>query len=384
MTTHFRFGSNCECLLLFGPFVLSFSIFLLLRFPFCITAGTGVLECNPLAHATRGLGVSASCSTADNCCSGNTSCCGAATTATCSCTTGTAAAVDDAVEHATTDFLPCALLFPLRVLRSCCACYPSRCAHYASPRCASLLTPFVLLSANAVPAADPVLPNAAFVARGAVPVTSCLTAIVFHNVPRWVADLGLPSARQSSSGASAASALRPTASAAEVRTPVCCGGQPRKDPVQQGHLQPAPKSKPRRSRTRSSRSSSKCSNSSSSNSRQQSSRQHCNCSSSSSGSRWPSNSRWPNSNYKDQNNNNNNKYALCLPLRALPTLLRALHLPYHARFDRLRALRPHRLPRFHVGGQLGAAPVPGIPQRAVDDQRARGRCRGVQACGRLA
>ena len=50
------------------------------------------------------------------------------------------------------------------------------------------------------------------------------------------------------------------------------------------------------------------------------------CSSSSSGSRRPSSSRWPNSNCKDHNNNNN-KYALCLPLRALPTLLRALHLP---------------------------------------------------------
>ena len=118
------------------------------------------------------------------------------------------------MEHAATGFLPCAPLFPLRVLRCCCACYPSRCAHYASPRCASLLTPFVLFSADVVPAADPVLPNAAFVARAAVPVTSCLTAVVSHAVPRWVADLGLPSARQSSSGASAASALRPTASAA--------------------------------------------------------------------------------------------------------------------------------------------------------------------------
>ena len=43
MTTHFRLGSNCECidrhrdLLLFCPFLLSFSIFLSLRFPFCIT-----------------------------------------------------------------------------------------------------------------------------------------------------------------------------------------------------------------------------------------------------------------------------------------------------------------------------------------------------------
>ena len=96
------------------------------------------------------------------------------------------------------------------------------------------------------------------------------------------------------------------------------GGQPRKEPVPQGHLQPAPKSKPRRSRTRSSRSSSKCS-SSSSNSRQPCSRQHCSCSSSSSGCRWPSN---------NSNNNNNwhrHRYALCLPLRALSTLLRALH-----------------------------------------------------------
>ena len=49
----------------------------------------------------------------------------------------------------------------------------------------------------------------------------------------------------------------------EVQVPVCCGGQPRKELVPQGHLQPAPKSKPRRSRTRSSRSSSKCSSSSS-------------------------------------------------------------------------------------------------------------------------
>ena len=116
------------------------------------------------------------------------------------------------MEHAATGFLPCALLFPLCVLRSCCACYPSRCAHYASPRCAS----FVLFSADAVPAADPALPNAAFVAHAAVPVTSCLTAVVSHAVPRRDADLGLPSARQSlnSSGASAASALRPTASAA--------------------------------------------------------------------------------------------------------------------------------------------------------------------------
>ena len=60
--------------------------------------------------------------------------------------------------------------------------------------------------------------------------------------------------------------------------------------------------------------------SSSSNSRQPCSRQHCSCSSSSSGCRWPSNS---------SNNNNNwhrHRYALCLPLRALSTLLRALHL----------------------------------------------------------
>ena len=107
-------------------------------------------------------------------------------------------------------FLPCALLFPLRVVRSCCACYLSRCAHYASPRCAC----FVLFSADAVPDADPVLPNSASVARAALPVTSCLKAAVSHAVPRWVAHLGLPSARQSSSGPSAASALRPTASAA--------------------------------------------------------------------------------------------------------------------------------------------------------------------------
>ena len=50
-------------------------------------------------------------------------------------------------------------------------------------------------------------------ARAAVPVTRCLTAAVSHAVPRWVAHLGLPSARQSSSGPSATSAL-PTASAA--------------------------------------------------------------------------------------------------------------------------------------------------------------------------
>ena len=113
---------------------------------------------------------------------------------------------------------------------------------------------------------------------------------------------------------------------------------------------------------------SKCSNSSSSNSRQPCRRQHCSCSSSSSsGCRWPSNS--------NNNNNNNNdrhrhRYALCLPLRVLSTLL--------------RALRPHRLSYCHVGGQLRAAPAPGIPQRAVDDQRALGHCRAVQACGRLA
>ena len=92
------------------------------------------------------------------------------------------------MEHAATGFLPCALLFPLRVLRSCCACYPSRCAHYASPRCVSVLTPFVLFSADTVPAADRVLPNAAFVARAAVPVTSCLRAVVSHAVPGWVAE----------------------------------------------------------------------------------------------------------------------------------------------------------------------------------------------------
>ena len=45
-----------------------------------------------------------------------------------------------------------------------------------------------------VPAADPVLPNSASVARAAVSVTSCLTAAVSHAVPRWVAHLGLPSA----------------------------------------------------------------------------------------------------------------------------------------------------------------------------------------------
>ena len=52
MTTHFQFGSNYDRqsnyerhsdLLLFRPFFLSFSIFMLLHFPFCITAGTGVL-----------------------------------------------------------------------------------------------------------------------------------------------------------------------------------------------------------------------------------------------------------------------------------------------------------------------------------------------------
>ena len=117
-------------------------------------------------------------------------------------------------------FLPCALLFPLRVLRSCCACYPSRCAHYASPRCASC----VLFSADAVPATDPVLPNAAFVARAAVPVTSCLTAVSSHAVPRAVADLGLPSARQPSSGPSAATALRPTASAAAENAAAASAG----------------------------------------------------------------------------------------------------------------------------------------------------------------
>ena len=86
----------------FSSVFLVISIFLLLHFPFCITAGTGVLSCNPLAHAARGLGVSASCSTANNCCRGHRSRCDTATTATCSCTTKTAAAVHDAVEHAAT------------------------------------------------------------------------------------------------------------------------------------------------------------------------------------------------------------------------------------------------------------------------------------------
>ena len=179
-----------------------------------------------------------------------------------------------------------------------------------------------------------------------------------------------PSTTSTSTRTHRASYLRPTrgqwpsrtsAPRWEVRVPVCIGGQPRKEPVPQGHLQPAPKSKPRRSRTRSSCNSSKCS-SSSSNSRQPCNRQHCSCSSSSSGCRWPSNS---------SNNNNNwhrHRYALCLPLRALSTLLRA----------------PYLLSHCHVGGQLRAASVPGIPQRAVDDQRARGHCRAVQACGRLA
>ena len=49
MTTHFKCASNCKCidrhkdLFLFCPFFLVFSIFLLRHFPFCITAGTGVL-----------------------------------------------------------------------------------------------------------------------------------------------------------------------------------------------------------------------------------------------------------------------------------------------------------------------------------------------------
>ena len=50
MTTHFKCASNCKCidrhrdLFLFCPFFLVFSIFLLLHFSFCITAGIGVLN----------------------------------------------------------------------------------------------------------------------------------------------------------------------------------------------------------------------------------------------------------------------------------------------------------------------------------------------------
>ena len=49
MTTHFKCASNLKCidrhryLFLFVRFFLVILIFLLLHFPFCITAGTGVL-----------------------------------------------------------------------------------------------------------------------------------------------------------------------------------------------------------------------------------------------------------------------------------------------------------------------------------------------------
>ena len=104
-------------LFLFFPFFLVISIFLLLHFPFCITAGTGVFWFNPFAHAARGLGVSASCSTANNCCRGHSSWCDTATTTTCGCTAGTAAAIHDAVDHAATG--------------TCRAHYCFRCACYA-------------------------------------------------------------------------------------------------------------------------------------------------------------------------------------------------------------------------------------------------------------
>ena len=50
------------------------------------------------------------------------------------------------MEHAATGFLPCALLFPLRVLRSCCGCYPSRCAHYDKSSLRILVKPLSRLS----------------------------------------------------------------------------------------------------------------------------------------------------------------------------------------------------------------------------------------------
>ena len=49
MTTHFKCASNCKCidrhrdLFLFCTFFLVFSFFLLRHFPFCFTAGIGVL-----------------------------------------------------------------------------------------------------------------------------------------------------------------------------------------------------------------------------------------------------------------------------------------------------------------------------------------------------
>ena len=74
-------------------------------------------------------------------------------------------AVRTTVSVARATLLLCVLAVSLCALRTCsCAC-------------------FVLFSADAVGAADPVLANSASVARAAVPVTSCLTAAVSHAVP---------------------------------------------------------------------------------------------------------------------------------------------------------------------------------------------------------
>ena len=108
MTTHFKCASNLECidLFLFVRFFWCFRFFWYCIFLFVLLLEQGYFnlfsQCNPLAHAAHGLGVSASCSTANNCCRGHRSRCDTATTATCGCTTGTAAAVHDAVEHAAT------------------------------------------------------------------------------------------------------------------------------------------------------------------------------------------------------------------------------------------------------------------------------------------
>ena len=204
MTTHFKCGSNCECihihryLLLLCPFFCCFLFFCYCIFLFVVLLEQGYFNVTLLPMQPVGWGYPPPAAPPRTA--------AAATAAGAAPPPPPHAAVQPGLQQPSTtpwSMQPqvscrahyCFHLFPLRVLRACCVCYPSRGAHYASPRGAS----FVLFSANAVPVADPVLPNPAFPARAAVPVTSCLTAVVSHAVPRWVADLGLPTARQSSS-----------------------------------------------------------------------------------------------------------------------------------------------------------------------------------------
>ena len=208
MTTHSKCASNCKCidrhrdLFLFCLFALVFSIFSYSIFLFELLLEQGYINVTlfpmqpvgweyppPAASPTTAAGATAAVATPQP---------------------PPHAAVQPGLQQpSTTPWSMQPQVLAVRTTVSVWRATLSLCALRKSS-----LRVLCLVFADAVPDVDPVLPNAASVAHAAIPVTSCLTAAVSHAVPRWVAHLGHPSARQSSSGPSAASALQPTASAA--------------------------------------------------------------------------------------------------------------------------------------------------------------------------